>query len=564
LAERLQGEGMSVWIDQRGIEAAKTWSEEIVNAIEGSKAFVILLSSHSVESGNVAKELSLAYESERPLVPVMIEDVQLTPKFKYPLAGVQRVAYTQFDAITQALIGFGVSAIKSVAKKRDDRKSLLVMPFEDLSPTQDNLWFADGLAGELIDSLSHLKSLRLIDRKTSRDLRNTKLSMYDIASTLDVQYIIEGSVRKFGEQIKISTSLLDVKEGEHLWQRSHKGTMNDVFELQEQVAESVVAALTLHLDESERDRLTQRLTDNAEAYEFYLKSLEQYGKYTTQSLAIAVQLCEEATRLDPKFVRAYSNQVIAHIELYRVQDRSPEHLDAARRATDKIFEIEGASAGWYHASSILARITGSAEEAVALARKSIELEPGVGRTYDTLAFALKAAGDAEGAVKAMMQHAALVPTVEAYNRLLVLLSELGYHDDLKMQSAIARPLFEKFLRLNPNEYYHASTYASVLYWMGDHDAALKEAKRLLATDIDGQPRFNLCCLLCDLGEYDSAIQELAKTVDEGYSDLETLKNDGDLDPIRSRPEFDAIVDTVRRRIAQQSAALDTRESLQES
>jgi adenylate cyclase len=554
LAERLRGEGMSVWIDQQGIEAAKTWSEEIVNAIEGSKAFLLLLSSHSVESGNVAKELSLAYESERTLIPVMIEDVPLTAKFKYPLAGVQRVAYTQFDAITSALVSCGVKGLKAIPKKADGRKSLLVMPFEDLSPTQDNLWFADGLAGELIDKLSHIKSLRLIDRKTSRDLRTSKLSMYDIASTLDVQYVVEGSVRKFGEQIKISASLLDVSEGDHLWQQSHKGTMNDVFELQEQVAESVVDALTLHLDKGEREQLKARLTANPEAYEFYLKSREQYSKYTRQSIARAAEFSEEATRLDPSFARAYGNLAIAHIEQYRVHDRSPSHLIAAEEAVAKIREIEGETAEWCRAASVLARVTGRYDEAIALARRAVESRD-FGSAYEILAFALKSAGDMEGSIAAMQKHVEHNPDVDGYNRLLVHVSELGYKAELKQLSEKARPIFEKYLKLNPDDFYHASTYASILFWLGDSSAALAETLRLLKTGIDGQPRYNLSCLLCDLGELDLALKELRETVERGYSDLETLHTDTDLDPIRSHPEFSEIVQLMEQRIAKHSEEL---------
>lgn len=553
LAERLQNEGMSVWIDQRGIEAAKQWSAEIVDAIEACKAFIVLLSSHSVESENVAKELSIAFESKRMLLPVALEDVVLSRTFKYPLAGVQRVAYTQHDAITKALMGCGVDSVKPLTNKHDNRKSLLVMPFDDLSPTQDNLWFADGLAGELIDTLTHIKSLRLIDRRTSRDLRDSKRTTYQIAETLQVRYIVEGSVRKFGDQIKISTSLLDVNEGEHLWQRSHKGTMEDVFELQEQVAQSVVDALKVHLDRSEQEGLRARPTDNPEAYECYLKSKEHYMQYTRGSLLRSAELSEEAVRLDPNFVLAYSYLAVVHVELYRVYERTPEHLLQAQQAVDKIRELEGTTSRWYRGASMIARVMGKAHEAVELAQMAVKLEPESGRVYDSLSFALKAAGDLEGSVQAMLTMVQIDPSIANYNRLLVLLCELGHKENLRENALKAKPVFERFLKLNPDYYYHASTYASILYWTGDKAGALEQTRRLLATSIDGQSRYNLCCLLCDLGEHKLALTELRVLIDAGYSDIDSLHEDPDLDPLRSYPEFDELKEVLRERIGLQPA-----------
>lgn len=232
LAERLRTLGINVWIDQRGLEAAALWSTEIVNAVERCEAFILLLSNDSLSSKNVVRELSIASESDRRILPVEIEDITLPSEFKYQLAGIQRTQLSDFEGIVRSLTKMGVVQSDNVIgtlemaenrPKPDTRKSLMVLPFEDLSPGKDNDWFADGLAGELIDALGHIKSLRLVDRKTTMDFKGYRGKTLEIAEELNVRFFIEGTVRKFGDQIKISVSLLDVKEGDYLWQESHKG-----------------------------------------------------------------------------------------------------------------------------------------------------------------------------------------------------------------------------------------------------------------------------------------------------------------------------------------------------
>ncbi|HET6513111.1 MAG TPA: TIR domain-containing protein, partial [Candidatus Kapabacteria bacterium] len=298
LAERLQGEGMSVWIDQRGIEAAKSWSAEIVDAIEGCKAFVILLSSNSMQSENVAKELSIAYENKCRLLPVVIEDVPLAREFKYPLAGVQRVALNQFDSIRQALVSIGIS-VTSKPKARDERKSLMLLPFEDLSPTGDNGWFTDGIASEMISALSKIRSLRMIDWNTSRMFRDRRVKTIDLSRELEVRYFIEGQVRKFAEQIKVAVTLFDVETGEYLWQDSLKGTMDDVFDIQENVTTRVIEGLRLHLEKSELASVRERGTTNAVAYALLLQANGAAMRLTLQSILTSVTLLREAIALDP-------------------------------------------------------------------------------------------------------------------------------------------------------------------------------------------------------------------------------------------------------------------------
>src|SRR5665213_1062514 len=351
LAERLRAEGMGVWIDQRGIEAATSWSGEIADAIRGAKAFVLLLSASSTESPNVKKELGVATEVGCSLVPVEIETMELNRDFLYHLAGLQRVAIADFEGIVRALTKLGIGSGEAgepghyrsgavPAPPKDSRKSLMILPFEDLSPTADNQWFADGIASELISALSNVKSLRLADNQATKEFRRYHGQLTTYAHTMNIRYFVQGDVRKFGDQIKISSRLLDIETGDHLWQDSMKGTMNDIFDIQEKVAEKVVEGLKVHLASDEKKKLAERGTENAEAYELYLKADELNSLQTRDGFRQAISLFDLALTLDPLFIDAILNKTHALIVLFKHYEQDSSLLREAEQLLKRVEELK--------------------------------------------------------------------------------------------------------------------------------------------------------------------------------------------------------------------------------
>src|SRR5665213_2028448 len=405
LAERLRAEGMGVWIDQRGIEAATSWSGEIADAIRGAKAFVLLLSASSTESPNVKKELGVATEVGCSLVPVEIETMELNRDFLYHLAGLQRVAIADFEGIVRALTKLGIGSGEAgepghyrsgavPAPPKDSRKSLMILPFEDLSPTADNQWFADGIASELISALSNVKSLRLADNQATKEFRSYHGQLTTYAHTMNIRYFVQGDVRKFGDQIKISSRLLDIETGDHLWQDSMKGTMNDIFDIQEKVAEKVVEGLKVHLASDEKKKLAEPLvrtgTENAEAYELYMKASEYFNRQTKEGIQLAVQLLTEAIKLDPAYARAYQYKANALAELYRNYDRTPALLDEAETLCKEALRLKPDLYTVYYPLSMIYIHRGQFDEAEEAAREYIRKDP---QNYSCLLYTSDAADD---------------------------------------------------------------------------------------------------------------------------------------------------------------------------
>jgi adenylate cyclase len=569
LADRLRTRGIEVWIDQTDIGAAASWSKEIVRAIDECKAFVVLLSSNSMASVNVAREVGVASEAGKPMLPVALEDIKLSDDLRYHLSGIQRVAYTQFDAIAQSLETLGVSRVVTRASSErveirsapaDLRKSLIVMPFDDLSPTQDNQWFADGLAGELIDSLSHIKSLRILDRKTSLDLRGVRQSVVEIGALFNSRYIVQGSVRKFGEQIKISVSLLDIESGDHLWQKSYKGEMKDIFELQESVATNVVEGLKLHLTNEEKSLIDQRGTENAEAYEFWLKAGEYFDRHTKEGFEHATELSGEAIRRDPNYVRAYVSKANALIALYRSYDPNPSLLDDAERLVEEARKRRPDFLVLYQPLINIQMHRGNLAEAERMAKEWVEKEPDKSSSHFALGFLYMETRQHAKATGAF--EAALAIKPNSFPSLANVVSnsnDAGEKEKCAKWAGVALAFIENRLQLHPDDEMLRVERASMLYWTGRVAESLAAARELVDERSprqvrDGVALYTITCLFSRLGEKQDTLRAFRKSLDAGLRSAHALKEflaDDDLTSLAGTTEYQEVKQMVKNILQEQ-------------
>jgi TolB-like protein len=552
LTELLASAGLSVWIDHAGIDAATSWSKEIVQAIDGCKAFVVLLSASSNASTNVHKEVSLAAEKKKKILPLDLEPVALSEDLQYHLAGLQRAPMTNIDSIIRALGKMGLEATGApqapkIVKEHDVRKSLMILPFEDLSPTQDNGWFTDGIASELVSTLSNVKSLRLIDWNTSRMLKNKSLKTVELAREFEVRYFIEGQVRKFGDQIKIAITLLDIETGDHLWQDSLRGTMDDIFDIQEQCARNVLGGLNLHLTKNEEAKVNKKFTENAEAFELFLKASEYFRRHTKSDLDRALALYEEAVRLDPHYAAANASIASTCVELYRIYGRNIAMLERAEAAVERLRAIEGETARYSYVMSIIMLAREDAAAALRFARRTVEIDPAYPAGYDALGFACRALGLIEEAIEACEGYVKLQDNnMTAHLNLLVSLNELGSTPEAKerVRKAAERaiPIFEQHIRLNPDNYTARGRLANTFSMSGREAEALEHANKLSVIEgLDAAVLYNLACTFIHCHEPARAMEMLRRSVKSGYSDIEAFRNDLDLDPLRDTPEFQALI-----------------------
>jgi adenylate cyclase len=527
LSELLASAGLSVWIDKSGIDVATSWSGEIVDAIEGCKAFLVLLSPNSIESVNVVKEVALAAEKRKKILPLDLEPVALSRDLQYHLAGIQRTPMTNIDGVIRALAKLGLEATQAPSIKlvyeTDSRKSLMILPFEDLSPTADNAWFADGIVSELISALSNVKALRVTDAATTKEYKGYKGHLTTYASEMKIRYFVQGDVRKFAENIKITSRLLDIETGDHLWQDSMKGTMNDIFDIQEKVAEKVVEGLKVHLASDEKKKLAERGTENAEAYELYMKASEYFARQTKEGFQLAVQLFAEAIKLDTGYARAYSFKANVLAALYSSYDRTPALLDEAEmlcneaiRLKPGLFEVYGPLSDIYMHRSMLAE----AEEA---AREFIRKDPQNFVSHATLGFFYASAGQPAKAIAPFEEAVRLKPDnlVNLWN-LVSTCDAAGEREKCAHWAMVALPHYERHLKLQPDDESMRMRHAALLQMSGRIEEAYDAAMKLTNLK-DGFSLYNTACLFSRLGDPSEALRTLRKAIEAGFRNIRHLK-----------------------------------------
>ena len=533
LVEHLRSSGMSVWIDQQGIEGATSWSKEIAEALEASHTVLLLLSGTAIASKNVAKELSVATQLDKRIVPVQIERVELRGEFLYHLASLQRVKITDLDGIVRAIGKSGSAPLHThtvPVRPVDDRKSLMILPFQDLSPTADNQWFADGIVNELIASLSKVKSLRVTDRQTTSEYKRYNGQLVSYASQMNVRYFVQGDVRKFVDQIKISCSLLDIQTGDHLWQDSHKGTMIDIFDIQEEVTRKVVDGLKIHLIPSEEEQLARKGTTNPESYEMYLKAEQFFITNTKTGVEYAMKAIERSLELDPNFALAMLRRAIILVTYYREYGGSAALLEESEQLLERAKLQISQEEDWrvLGVPAYLAFSRGNPDEAESILRRNMAIDPTDIFRIHSLSFFLYSMDRLEESRVELEKVLALAPDSYRWARQAVGLAWATGRADIKEE--YARRFIHLFLsriQTMPDDDDANVSYGLLLFYLGRIDEAREHAARIPDDHVDKSHSYmNLACLCALLGQPERAIRilRLSAVNDPDPSHLSWLEN----------------------------------------
>ena len=216
-----------------------------------------------------------------------------------------------------------------------DKPSITVLPFQNLSGDPEQEYFADGVVEDIIAALSRIRWLFVIARNSSFTYKGRAVDVKEVGRELGVRYVLEGSVRKSGNKVRITGQLIDATTGTHLWAERFEGTLDDIFELQDQIAESVVGAIAPQLERAEIERAKRKPTESLDAYDYYLRGMAKLHSGTREAIEAALPLFYKAIELDPEFASAYG--VAAWCHFWRkvngwMTDRPREIAEGARLA----------------------------------------------------------------------------------------------------------------------------------------------------------------------------------------------------------------------------------------
>ncbi|MCI0596351.1 MAG: tetratricopeptide repeat protein, partial [candidate division Zixibacteria bacterium] len=219
-------------------------------------------------------------------------------------------------------------------------KSIVVLPFENISPDKDNEYFSDGLTEEVIADLSNIRTLRVISRSSAMTLKGTRKTVRTIGKELGVRYVLEGSVRKAGGQLRITAQLIDAATDAHLWTEKYNGTVEDIFAIQEKVSHSIAEALKLKLTTEEKAKLAQHPITNVQAYDCYLRARYAIHSWKEGELEQALELLNRALEQVGENALLYASQGYVYFQLVNAGYRQEEDLFKAEELAEKALALD--------------------------------------------------------------------------------------------------------------------------------------------------------------------------------------------------------------------------------
>ena len=339
-----------------------------------------------------------------------------------------------------------VSAAEEIALELPDKPSVAVLPFTNMSADPEQEYFSDGLTEDLITDLSKISSLFVIARNSVFTYKGRAVKVDEVGKELRVRYVVEGSVRKAGNRVRITAQLIDASSGGHLWAERYDRDLEDIFVLQDEVTREIVSALAVKLTDGERKSMDSAPTDNVEAYDYRLRGSEYFARATKEANAQARQMYEKAIKLDPKFSLAYVDLGWTYVSDWIFQWRQgQEALGKASALAQKALLLDDSLPGAYRMLGSLCAWRKEFDEGVTALEKAVTLDPNDAESYAVLARIHVFSGRAKDALVFIEKAMHLNPVHPAwYSNVLGMAYFLMKVDDKATRA------FKQAVQQNPN------------------------------------------------------------------------------------------------------------------
>jgi adenylate cyclase len=566
-AQALEADGFSVWWDA-ALRSGETYDEVIEAALKRAKAVVVLWSRQSVASRWVRAEATLA-DRAKTLVPVLIEACDLpivfeltqTAKLERWSGDERDPAWMAFVADVRKFVGVRTAPEPSsappagqAAAPKDARPAILVLPFVNMSGDPEQEYFSDGVSEDIITDLGKVAALAVVSRNTAFSYKGKTVAAARMARELGVSHILEGSVRRSGQRVRITAQLLEAASDSQLWAERFDRTLDDIFAIQDEISEAIVGALRVKLAPAEKQAIENRPTTNSEAYELYLLA-RQFGRTGSERMKpLIVRICNRVVELDPEFAPAWAQLSFAEAEMSQrgVSGASVERaVEAARRAIELAPGLAEAHAAMAEALGRGPSLDLTAGET--FIDTALKLDPDCYDAHHYAGYLYLAQARYDDAVAHFERAIALDPrayrpagmVVQAYQA-------IGDAENVKAAARRSLARCEAILAVEPDHGGALGFLTSALAELGEADRARQWTRWAVLFDPDNlRLRYNLACGLVTLGDAEGACDLLDVVIDNvsgGW--LGWLEVDNSLDSIRDHPRFIALI--VRARAARKA------------
>ncbi len=422
-------------------------------------------------------------------------------------------------------------------------KSVAVLPFVNMSADPENEYFSDGVAEEIINALTRIEGLRVASRTSSFAFKGKNEDISGIGRQLKVGTVLEGSVRKAGDMLRVTAQLVNVADGYQFWSERYDRKLEDVFAIQDEIAGSIVKALRGVLSTEEKKAIEAAPAADVKAYDYYLRGRQFFHQFRRTGIQFARRMFERAMEADPNYVPAYAGAADCCSFLYMYWDASKSNLDGADSYSRRALEIDPGRAEAHASRGLALSLSKQYDEAEQEFETAIQLNPNLFEGHYFYARALNQQGKYERAVEQYREASRVRP--DDYQSAYLIsspLRHLGRHEEAAESIRAASVAFEHHLELNPDDARALCLGAAGLMSLGQQAKALEWAQRAYALDPeDSGVLYNVACVYALGDRLHDAMSCLEQAVKNGFGHREWLENDTDLDPLRSEPRFQALL-----------------------
>ncbi len=451
------------------------------------------------EGVNVAARLEALAQPGGVCLSKNVHDiVNKKTNFKFHDLGEQTVKNTVLHAVDVTLEGTSQRKIQETTNEKPP--AIAVLPFANMSGDPEQEYFVDGITEDVITNLSLWKTFPVISRNSSFTYKGKSVNIKEVSKELGVRYLVEGSVRKGGNKVRITAQLIDGTEDNHLWSERWDRSLDDIFEVQDEVSSSIAAMVSPAIKNQERDRVVRKQTKNINAWDEYLRGLSIFnnnGEYSDVK-----KHCYKSINLDPLLSDAYILICrCLRLEIYnpRKQDQRSTNETELNEKANKAFELDPKNPEVLIILSFLANIKNDLKQRVELMKKALEINPYHAMANFEYGLSITSFGEFEKANEYMIKSVELNPISinETYTNTMLMLSNIGQRD---FENALV--YINKALEIEPNFTGGIGFKASILA----HLDQIAESKELLAQYQEKRPKVK------NIGDYEKVAPTVIKKV----------------------------------------------------
>lgn len=461
----------------------------------------------------------------------------------------QKIVRTPAEDTAAGESGEGEAAPGDISDERKPIGSIAVLPFADMSPDGDQEYFADGIAEELLNTLtSCCRHLRVPARSSSFAFKGKDTDVREIGAKLGVDALVEGSVRKSGDKVRITAQLIDVRDGYHIWSETFDRQLVDLFAVQEEIAQCVVDALDVSITEQDREAIAGSPPADVRAYEYYLKGRQFFRQSRKKSFEYAQEMYRRAIEIDSDYALAWAGLALTgaqSAQLYAGSSSVQADLEEADRASARALELDGDLAEGHAARGLTLFVLDRYDEAETALEKAIALDP---RQFEAHFFYGRISfqqGKFEDATRLFTAASEIRPDHEAAFFAAQSLEALGRSEESRVFYRAGLEVVAEHMRMNPDDSRAASLAAVAEGRLGNRDAGIEWAERALAIDpSDAGIKYNVACFYAIEGESDRAIGILGQALEAGFARRDWIDNDPDLDSLRDDSRFRELLERL--------------------